>query len=183
MSKVYVFVAEGFEEIECLTVVDLLRRAEIDTYTVSVTGKITVTGSHKIEIKTDKLYEDVNFENAAMLVLPGGLPGTDHLEAHEGVRETIKDFYKKGKKIAAICAAPSIFANLGLLNGIKATCHPSYEGRLKEKGAVFADESVVISGNIITSRGMGTAVPFSLALITELRNKEISDKIRKAIVY
>lgn len=183
MKDVYVFMAEGFEEIEGLTVVDLLRRAGIDTHTVSIADDKRVKGAHKIIVEADMLFDEVDFDHAAMLVLPGGAPGTNNLESHEELLDAILDFHKKGKKIAAICAAPSILANLGILDGIQATGYPSYEDRIKAKGVKFSYDQVVISDNIITSRGLGTAIPFSLAIISELMDKETSDKIKKAIVY
>lgn len=183
MKDVYVFLAEGFEEIEGLTVVDLLRRAGIESHMVSITDDKKVVGAHKIPVEADLLFSEVDVDHAAMLVLPGGAPGTNNLESHEELLNAILDFHKKGKKIAAICAAPSILANLGILDGIQATCHPNFEDRIKAKGVKFSYDQVVISDNIITSRGLGTAIPFSLAIISELMDKETSDKIKKAIVY
>ncbi len=123
MSKVYVF-ATGFEEIEGLTCVDLMRRADIDVTTVSVTGDRTVVGSHKIPVQMDKLFEEVDFGQVQMLVLPGGGPGTKNLEAFEPLMKQIDAFVKEGKAVAAICAAPSILGHRGHLNGKKAICFP-----------------------------------------------------------
>ena len=121
MSKVYIFIAEGFEEIEALTVVDLLRRAKLDIVMASVTGNKLVTGSHNIAVITDILFEDTDFEDAAMLVLPGGMPGTTNLEKHEGLDRLLTDFHKRGKNLAPICAAPRVLGRKGLMTGKNAT--------------------------------------------------------------
>jgi protein deglycase len=180
MAKVYIFLTDGYEEIEGLTVVDLLRRAGIEIVMVSVTGEIFVTGSHNITTKADTLFESTDFSDAEMLVLPGG-PGTKDLEVHEGLDHLLKEFAQKGKKLAAICAAPRVLGGKGLLNGKKATCYPGHEEALI--GAYIKNAAVVEDGNIITSRGMGTAIDFSLALIKKLLNEADAEKISKAIQY
>lgn len=181
MSKVLIFLADGHEEIEALTVVDLLRRAGIDIETVSITGKKEVTGSHRITTIADTLFEDANFDMADMLVLPGGMPGTKNLEAFVPLMEKIDSFAEAEKNISAICAAPTVFGRRGLLKGRKACCYPGMEGDLL--GADVSMEEVSVDGNIITSRGLGTAIPFALAIIEKLSNKENADKIANAIVY
>lgn len=128
MSKIAVFFAEGYEEIEALTVVDICRRCKIDVDMVSVTGEIMVSGSHNISVKTDMLFEDADFESYDMLVLPGGGKGTRGLEAHDGLMSRIDEFYSAGKYIAAICAAPSIFGHRGILRGRNACCYPGFDG-------------------------------------------------------
>lgn len=124
MIKVSVLLADGFEEIEALTVVDLLRRAQIYVDTISIMEDYTVHGAHGINIQTEDLFEEVNFVESDMIVLPGGMPGTTNLNAHEGVRRVVKDFAAEGKPIAAICAAPTVLGNLGLLKGKRITCYP-----------------------------------------------------------
>lgn len=181
MAKVYIFLASGYEEIEGLTVVDLLRRANIEIMMVSITGDIYVTGSHHITSKADALFENVDFADADMLVLPGGIPGTNNLKAHEGLDHLLKQFSEKGKKLSAICAAPSILGTKGLLKGKKATCYPGYEDSLT--GAHVKNAAVVEDGNIITSKGMGTAIDFSLSIIKNLAGEEEAVKIAKAIQY
>ncbi|MBH1940486.1 DJ-1/PfpI family protein [Mobilitalea sibirica] len=181
MSKVYVFLAEGFEEIEALTVVDLLRRAAIEVLMVSVTGNKEVTGSHQITTTADLLFEEVEYENADMLVLPGGMPGTTNLLMHDGLGRLLQEFNSKGKLLAAICAAPKILGTKGLLNGKSATCYPGFEDSLI--GAKYLDTEVVADGNIVTSKGLGTAIDFSLSLIKRLKNEEEAQKIAKAIQY
>lgn len=181
MAKVYIFLAEGFEEIEGLTVVDLLRRAEIDITMVSITGKRQVTGSHGIIVTTDSLFEEVDFEDADLLVLPGGLPGTLHLMEHEQLGQLLQSFQQNGKGLAAICAAPRVLGTKGLLAGKKATCYPGNESYLN--GATVVEADVVEDGNVVTSRGMGTAIDFSLSLIRRLLDGETAKKIAASIQY
>lgn len=180
-KQVCVFLADGFEEIEGLTVVDLLRRAGICVTTVSVTGALQIQGAHGILVQADKLFEEINYEEQDMAVLPGGMPGTVHLEEHEGVRSVLKDYYEKRKYLAAICAAPSIFGKLGFLEGRKAVSYPSKEAELF--GAEVGRDSVAVSDFIITSRGLGTAIDFALALIGLLLDQETADKISESVVY
>jgi 4-methyl-5(b-hydroxyethyl)-thiazole monophosphate biosynthesis len=181
VAKVYLFLADGFEEIEGLTVVDLLRRAGIEIVMVSVNGNIEVTGSHQITTKADVIFEEVDFADADMLVLPGGMPGTNHLKEHEGLDRLLKEFHSKGKKLSAICAAPSVLGSKGLLKGKKATCYPGHESSLID--AQVMNTAVVEDGNIITSRGMGTSIDFSLALIKNIAGEAEAAKIASAIQY
>lgn len=181
MSKVYVFLADGFEEIEGLTVVDILRRARIDTAMVSVTGRRVVTGSHGIEIGADLLFEEMDYEAGAAFVLPGGMPGTKCLAAHEGLAKVLKDAAAQGKLVAAICAAPSVLGGLGILKGHTAVCYPGFEEKLE--GAQVTQEPVEVSGNVITSRGMGTAIPFALALTARLTDSKTADDLAKGIIW
>ncbi|MDO4321806.1 MAG: DJ-1/PfpI family protein [Lachnospiraceae bacterium] len=182
MSKVYVFLADGFEEIEGLTVVDILRRAGIETEMVSITGKKHVTGSHGIEIGADVLFEEIDSAQASVYVLPGGgMPGTRHLAAHEGLSKLLLGAETAGVKVAAICAAPSVLGELGLLKGHRAVCYPGFEEKLL--GAEVTRGPVEVSGNVTTSRGMGTAIPFALALVAQLKDQKTADELGKAIIY
>jgi len=181
MKQVCVFLADGFEEIEGLTVVDLLRRADVEVTTVSITGKHMIHGAHGINVQADKLFEDMNYEKQDMLVLPGGMPGTLNLGKHRGLEALLRKFYQKEKYIAAICAAPSVFGKYGFLNGKKATAYPGFEDALV--GAEVVMDAVAVSEFVITSRGMGTAIPFSLALIEQLVGKEKAEEIGKSIIY
>jgi 4-methyl-5(b-hydroxyethyl)-thiazole monophosphate biosynthesis len=180
MSKVYVFLANGCEEVEALTPVDLLRRAGVEVVTVSVTGSLEVTSSHKVTLLADRKFEDIT-EEADMLVLPGGMPGTIHLKEYAPLAEMIRSYQAKGKYLAAICAAPTVYGEMGLLEGHKATCYPGMEEGLL--GAEHTTEPVCVSGQFITSRGLGTAVDFGLKLIEILISKEKADAIANAIVY
>ena len=181
MKKVCVFTADGFEEIEGLTVVDLLRRAGIQVIMVSVSDTKTVIGSHNIMLQADALFEEVDYKEVDMLVLPGGMPGTLHLGEHEGLCSLIKEFAGEGKKVAAIWAAPSVLGDLGLLKGKKAVCYPGFEDRLT--GAQVEHIEVVADGNLTTSRGLGTAIPFALELISQLFGREKACEIQKSIVF
>ena len=181
--KTAVFFADGFEEIEALTVTDILFRAGMPTLTVSLNDKPVVTSSHDLTIVTDTTIDSVRFDDIGMLVLPGGMPGTTRLGASPLLTGAITDFAGKGKPVAAICAAPSILADLGLLKGKTAACHPSVEERLLEGGAELVTDPVVTDGNIITSRGMGTAIDFALALVKRCLGQAEADRIASAIVY
>lgn len=180
MKQVSIFLADGFEEVEALTVVDLLRRAGIRTDMVSVTGKKEVTGAHQISVKADVLFEETDFSDQDMLVLPGGMPGTLHLRDHEGLNRLLKQFYEEGRFVAAICAAPSVLGGLGFLEGRKACCYPSFEEKLTGAEVVFSP--VVRDGNVITSRGLGTAIAFAKELIAALVGVEKADEVGNAIV-
>ena len=181
MSKVYVFFANGFEEIEALTVVDMLRRAEVETVMVSIMPEKTVLGAHNIPVVADGLFEDYNYSDGDMLVLPGGMPGTTHLLEHEELRQVLFAYKEAGKYLAAICAAPSVYGRNGMLAGKKATCYPGFEEELQ--GAVVSPERVVTDGQFITSRGLGTAIDFSLELIRLLKGQEAADAVAAAIQY
>ncbi len=181
MSKIAVFFATGYEEIEALAVVDLCRRAKIEVDMVAVTGASSVTGAHGISVAMDKMFEDVDFAEYDMLVLPGGMPGTRNLEAHEGLMAQIDAYYNAGKYVAAICAAPSIFGHRGMLKGKKACCYPSFEEHLE--GAEVTGNPVEVAGNVITSRGMGTAIDLGLTIVELLCDEQTADNLGKGIVY
>lgn len=182
MSKVAIFLATGFEEIEALTVVDVLRRAKVSVDMISVTGDICVTSSHGITVKADKELDEVASDDSYdMLVLPGGMPGTKNLEACEVLMDKVDRYFKAGKNIAAICAAPTVFGHKGYLDGKKACCYPNMEDQLT--GAKVSYESTVTDKNIITARGMGAAIDFSLAILDKLGDTTPSETIAKSIVY
>ena len=181
MSKVYVFLADGFEDIEGLTVVDLMRRTEIAVEMVSIKETKEVVTAHGIHILADKVFTEVDFSDADMLVLPGGMPGTTNLGAYAPLTALLEDFFKKGGKIAAICAAPSVFAQLGFLKGRKATAYPCFLSALT--GALTTEEKVVTDGNVTTSRGPGTAIDFALSLIEQLIGREKTQELASSIVY
>ncbi len=180
MAKVYVFLATGFEEIEALTVVDILRRDKIEVITVSIEDEAYVTGSHQITVKADIPYAEADFEDIDMLILPGG-PGHIKLGEHEGLAERIKAFNLSRKRIAAICAAPSILGKLGVLIGKKAVCYPGYEDALQ--GAHVLRDEVVTDGNVTTSRGVGTAIPFALELVKLLDCETEAGAMKSKIIY
>ncbi len=181
MKRVAVLLADGFEEIEGLTVVDILRRASIYVDTVSITEDYMVHGAHGINVQTEDLFHEVDFTEFDMIVLPGGMPGTTNLDMHAGVKRVARDFAENGKYVAAICAAPSILGGLGLLKGKRAACYPSVEDKLS--GAVIMKTPVVLDGNMITSRGMGTAIDFALKLTEVLTDKAKAEEIAASIIY
>lgn len=181
MSKLGIFMADGCEEIEGLTVVDLVRRAGIEIEMISINGKETVTGSHKIAFQTDVMKENADYASYDGIVLPGGMPGTTHLMEDETVNRVIKEFAGDGKLVAAICAAPSVLGNAGLLKGKTATCYPGVEGKLT--GANFVTDSVAKDGNIITSRGLGTAIDFAAEIVAHLLDENAAKSLKDSIVY
>ena len=181
MKKLGVFMADGCEEIEALTVVDLARRAGIEVAMISITGEKLVKGAHGINFQTDIPAEYMDFDMLDGIVLPGGMPGTLNLGANDYVQKIIAQFASEGKLVSAICAAPSVLGEAGLLKGKKATSYPGFEDKLI--GAEICKEAVVVDGNIITSRGMGTAIDFALAIIEYLVDKETADKLSAGIIY
>ena len=183
MAQTYIFFADGFEDIEGLAVVDLFRRAKIGIQTVSIKETTEVTTSHGVVLKTDRIFQETDFSDAELLILPGGGLGTQNLGAYEPLAELLTDFYGRKGKIAAICAAPSIFAKLGFLKGRKATSYPSFREVLEEGGVNYLEDAVVVDENVTTSRGFGTAVDFGLCLIAQLQGQESADEIAKSIVY
>lgn len=175
METIYVFLATGFEEIEAVATIDTLRRGGLSVKTISVTGEKAVSGAHAIPVIADALFEETDFSNAAMLVLPGGMPGTNNLNAHEPLKKLLVDFKAQDKPIAAICAAPIVLGGLGILDGKNATCYPSFEAQLGN--AHFVDAATVVDGKIITGKGPGLAIAFGLAIIEFLKGKEAADEV------
>ncbi len=179
MGTIYAFFADGFEEIEAFTAIDTLRRAGFDVVMVSVTGDEIVVGAHDISVLCDSMFENCDFFDAALLLLPGGMPGASTLEKHEGLRKLIADFAAKNKPLAAICAAPMVLGKMGLLKGRKVTCYPSFEQYLE--GAECVDELVVRDGNIITGMGPGGAMHFALAIVEMLEGAEKVAELKEAM--
>lgn len=175
---IYVFLADGFETIEALAPVDMLRRAKFDVTTVGVTGK-TVKTSHNIDILADITKDELNIEDADAIILPGGMPGTLNLEADPTVQTSIDYCAGNGKYVCAICAAPSILGHKGLLKGKEAICFPGFEDALS--GATISEKYVVTDGKFITARGAGVAVDFGLEIVKALGSEELSEKIRETI--
>jgi len=180
IKKIAVHLANGFEEIEAITIIDVLRRAGLDVLVVSISGKLEVAGAHDIAVVADILFENVNYENVGMIILPGGMPGASNLNAHEGLKNTILKFNAENKPLGAICAAPLVYGNLGLLKGKKAVCYPGFEDQLK--GAEVLMVPVIKSGNIITGRGIGAALKFALSIVEDLISKEKADLLAKQML-
>ena len=181
MAKIAICMTDGCEEIEALTVVDVIRRAQMEIVMLSVGGSRKVTGSHGIAFETDDLIDNVNWDEIDGIVLPGGMPGTLHLGESAPVTDRIRAFAKEGKLVAAICAAPSVLGQAGLLKGRRAACYPGFEEKLT--GADVSTDEVVRDGHIVTSRGMGTAIPFGLALTAYFLGQEKADALGRSIIY
>lgn len=184
-ARVAVLVAPGLEEIEGLTVVDLLFRAGIPCDTVSVAQGRQVTSSHEVTIVCDRAIGDegFSFDDYDMLVLPGGIPGTPNLRACEPLCDALVRFAEAGRALAAICAAPSILAELGLLAGRRATSNPGFQHVLAENGAeLLAEEPVVVDGSLITSQGAGTAMLFALEIVRHFLGDEAVERVREGVV-
>lgn len=180
MKYIYVLLANGFEEIEALTPVDVLRRVDLNVILTSTSGKLDVVGAHNITVKCDKLIEDIVFDNKSMIILPGGMPGTSNLLENELVKNAITLLNEKELPIAAICAAPMILGEMGFLVGKKATCFPGFEKYLT--GSIKSNNLVETDGNIITARGMGVAMDFSLEIVKYLLGEEKMRTIAKAMI-
>jgi 4-methyl-5(b-hydroxyethyl)-thiazole monophosphate biosynthesis len=179
MSHIITILAPGFEETEAVTFIDLLRRAGVTVTLLGLESR-EVIGSHGITIVTDKLFADFK-EAFDGIVLPGGMPGAKNLANSAGLLDLIRETHKRGGLCAAICAAPIVLGKAGILAGHKATCFPGFEKELI--GAQFIEETVVRDRNVITSRGVGTAIPFALELISYLVNTEMAGKVKKAVLY
>ena len=180
MKKIAVQLATGFEEIEAITIIDVLRRAKLNVTTISMTDDYVVVGAHEIPVTADRLFTEVNYAEIDALILPGGMPGAKNLDQHKGLKKQILDFHQNKKLLGAICAAPLVLGHLNLLEGEKAVCYPGYEGELY--GAEILESPAIRSGNIVTGRGAGVAIQFALKLVEELINKQAADKLAKAMV-
>ena len=180
MSKVLVLLAEGFEDIEAVAIVDLLRRAGIEVRTASLAGR-EVTGSHDITVLADARLDEVEAGDYDMIVLPGGMPGTTHLKSDPRVTRLLRQFAESGRYTAAICAAPSVLAHAGLLEGRRATSFPGFLTPGSAPGIRLSEDAVVVDGKVATSRGPGTAVPFGLALIELLEGPEARREVQERL--
>ena len=181
MKTVLLFLADGFEEIEALATVDVLRRAGVQVTTVSINPAGLVTGAHGIPVMADVLFEQAQYADADMLILPGGMPGAANLDAHEGLRRLITAHAEAGKWLAAICAAPMVYGHMGLLSGRKATCYPGFEGELD--GAAYTAAPVEKDGNIITGKGPAVVLPFAYTLAEVLVGGEIVAQVKAGMLY
>ena len=181
MKDICVFFGEGYEEIEALTVVDILRRASLPVKMVSITQEREVTGSHQVTVKMDAVLSEVDFDQVEMIVLPGGMPGTKNLEACEALMEQVDAFVKANRPVSAICAAPSILGHRGHLKDRQACCYPSFEDHLE--GAEVLESPSVVSENITTGRGMGTAIPFALSILERYQGWEAAQVMAENIIY
>ncbi|MCK9419045.1 MAG: DJ-1/PfpI family protein [Nitrospirae bacterium] len=179
MPRVTVILADGFEEVEAMAIIDVLRRAEIDTVVAGLHGGF-ITSARAVKVIPDTVIDTVKADDFDMIVLPGGQPGSDNLNADLRVKELITSFSQQGKLTGAICAAPIVLASAGVLKGKRATSFPSYKDRLG--GAVYVEKSVVTDGTVLTSRGPGTALTFGLAIVERLVSREKAQKIKEAML-
>jgi len=179
MPSVAVILADGFEEVEAIAIIDVLRRAEIHTVIAGLHAG-PITSARKVKVVPDTVIDTVRSDDFDMIVLPGGQPGSDNLNADQRVQDLVREFANKGKLTGAICAAPIVLASAGVLRGKHATAYPSYKDRLG--GALYSEDPVVTDGNVLTSRGAGTALGFGLAIVERLINKEKAQKIKEAML-
>lgn len=176
-----ILLATGFEETEAITIIDLLRRANYEIKIVSISANNEVEGSHGIKIIADSILMQEDFKDTDAIILPGGVPGVPNLAANERVLNLIKEFFTTDKYIIAICAAPFVLEKAGILKGKKITCFPSWEDKISS--AEIIHQNVVVDGKVITGRGVGAAIEFSLKIVEIFSSKEESEKLRKNIVY
>ena len=182
MAKVYVFLADGFEDVEALIPVDVLRRGGVEVVTVSTTEFPLVESAHGVNIEADLQFDQADYADADLLMLPGGMPGASNLYAHEGVRKALTEHFQKGKKIAAICASPAVvLAPLGILDGKKATCYPGFEKALEK--ATYTGDLVTVDGNVTTGEGPAAAFPYAYELLAQLVDKQTSDQVAEGMRY
>ena len=180
MAKVFVLLAEGFEEVEAVTLIDYLRRAGITVTTVAVGEDFLVSGSHRIPVKADILFKDLDESEFDGIILPGGMPGAENLRKDSRVISLIRKMQERGAVVSAICAAPIVLAKAGILEGKKVTGYPGFEKELT--GGDYREETVVSDGNIITSRGPSMAVWLALHLIERLTSREKMEEIKKGLL-
>ena len=182
MAKVYVFLADGFEDVEALIPIDVLRRGGVDVVTVSTTEFPLVESAHGVNIEADIQFEQSDYADADLIMLPGGMPGASNLFEHEGVCKVVMNQFAAGKKVAAICAAPAVvLAQLGVLDGKKATCYPGFEKLLTK--AHYTADLVTVDGNITTAEGPAAAFPFAYELLAQLVDKKTSDQIAEGMRF
>lgn len=183
-KTVYILIAEGFEEVEALTPLDLLSRVEINAVLVSCSDRLAVRGAHGVKIVCDTIIdnlEDGDVEEAFGVILPGGLKGAENLRDSEGVKYILRDMMAARKMVAAICAAPIVLKSADVIEGRRITSYPGFEEQLN--GAKYIDENIVIDGNLITSRGPALAMDFSLAIVEHLCGTEKRHSLAKELLY
>lgn len=180
--KIYVFLADGFETVEALAPIDIMRRAGLDVVTVSIMDTVAVTSAQQVMVMADVLFEDVaSFDDAQLLVLPGGMPGADYLDKFEPLRRLLVAHHEKGGRLAAICAAPMVLGHLELLRGRRATCYPGFETHLD--GADYTAELVTCDGTITTACGPGAAMAFGYELVGQLLSEDVAESLREGMRY
>lgn len=181
MAKVYEYIANGSEEIEALTVVDVLRRAGVEVVTVSINDTAEVTMAHGVRILCDTTVAETDVSDADMLLLPGGMPGATNLNDCEPVRKALLRQYEQGRKVGAICAAPLVLGGLGILQGRRATCYPGFEDQLT--GATYTKELFTIDGNVITGEGPAATLPYAYAILGMLGLGDAAEQLKEGMMY
>lgn len=181
MKKIVVFLADGFEEIEAIATVDVLLRAGFEVKTVSISAEKSVLGAHKIAVLADHLLAETDFSQADCLVLPGGMPGAANLNENSDVKRILTSHFEQGKTVAAICAAPLVFGNLGFLQGKNAVCYPGFEEFLHR--ATICDQKAVADGNVITGKGPGCVFDFALKIVEHLAGKSCADEVKRGLLW
>lgn len=174
----YMFFAQGFEEVEAIAALDVIRRAKIDIKSVGV-GYNIITGSHGVSVVCDTVTDDISVDGIDGVILPGGMPGTNNLYDCQKVHEAVDCCATNGKLLSAICAAPLILGRKGLLDGKVAVCFPGFEDELK--GAIISDKFVCTDGNVITAKGMGSAVDFGLAIVAYFKGQAFADELKATL--
>lgn len=180
MAKVYQFMADGFEDIEALAPVDVLRRGGVDIKTVSIMGRKEVTSAHGVTVLADITLDEADFSDADMLLLPGGMPGAANLNECKPVREALMAQAQWGGRIGAICAAPMVLGSLGLLNGRRATCYPGFEGMLE--GASYTGEMCTVDGKFTTGKGPGAALEYAYTILAQLTNEQTAQQVAEGML-
>lgn len=178
---IYVFLATGFEEVEAIAPIDVLRRAGLQVTTVSITDELTVVGAHGMGMVADTLFADNDYSDADLLFLPGGLPGSTNLNAHQGLRQLILDHHAAGKALAAICAAPMVYGNLGLAQGKRMTCYPGCEQYLV--GADYTANLIERDGLMFTGKGPAAALALGYMLVEYFCGEDVADQLRQGMMY
>ena len=181
MKSICIFLAEGFEEVEAMLPLDIMRRGGLSVKTVSVTGNNTVQGAHAIPVVADMLFEELKDEDVEMVVLPGGLPGATNLDVHKGLDKLVQKFAEASLPMAAICAAPLVYGNRNLLKGKKATCYPGFEKYLN--GADYTSAMVEVSYNFITGKGPAAAAEFGFAILEKFVGKEKTEEVKQGMLF
>lgn len=183
MKRSYIFLATGFEEIEALATVDVLRRAGMELTVVSISDNRMVTGAHGITVAADVVMAGCDFADADWLICPGGMPGAQNLVDNSDLAALLRTHADNGGRIAAICAAPAVvLARLGILKGKTATCYPGFEEGLRDGGATHVDKRVVVDGNVITGNGPSSAIPFALAIAEAAAGKQVADEVASGML-
>lgn len=177
---IYLFLADGFEEMEAITIVDILRRASLEIQTVSITDNLAVKSSHNVVIQADKTFNQIDTGNIQAAILPGGMPGATNLYNHSGLKQFILKLNDSKTLLAAICAAPFVLGQFGILRGKNAICYPGFESKLIE--ANITNQNVVADGNVITSKGPGTAIEFALKIVETLKDKKQVETLKSDMI-